>query len=72
LAAIDGLAAPSKTRENISCFILPDDEWHELSLVFSDYLIRKSGYKTIYLGQNVPAKNLDELVLKRLKPSSCT
>lgn len=66
-AAIDGLAAPSKEEKSFLLY-LPDDEWHELSLVFSDYLIRKSGYKTIYLGQNVPAKNLDELVLK-IKPS---
>ncbi|MBK6835774.1 MAG: MerR family transcriptional regulator [Bacteroidetes bacterium] len=66
-AAIDGLAAPSKP-EKIFLLYLPDDEWHELSLVFSDYLIRKSGYKTIYLGQNVPAKNLDELV-KKIKPT---
>lgn len=66
-AAIDGLAAPSKTEKSFLLY-LPDDEWHELSLVFSDYLIRKSGYKTIYLGQNVPAKNLDELVQK-IKPS---
>jgi DNA-binding transcriptional MerR regulator len=67
LSAIDGLAAPSKS-EKVFLLYLPDDEWHELSLIFSDYLIRKSGYKTVYLGQNVPAKNLDELVLK-VKPS---
>jgi len=66
-AAIDGLAAHTKTEKTFLLY-LPDDEWHELSLVFSDYLIRKSGYKTIYLGQNVPAKNLDELVLK-IKPT---
>lgn len=63
LAAIDGLPAPSKA-EKVFLLYLPDDEWHELSLIFSDYLIRKSGYKTIFLGQNAPVRNLDEVLKK--------
>jgi len=66
-AAIDGLPAPTKLDKTFLLY-LPDDEWHELSLVFSDYLVRRSGYKTVYLGQNVPVKNLDDLVLK-VKPT---
>lgn len=33
---------------------LPEHEMHELSLLFSNYLIRKRGHKVIYLGQFVP------------------
>lgn len=66
-AAIDGLPAPTKLDKTFLLY-LPDDEWHELSLVFSDYLVRRAGYKTVYLGQNVPVKNLDDLVLK-VKPT---
>jgi DNA-binding transcriptional MerR regulator len=66
-AAIDGLPSPNKLDKTFLLY-LPDDEWHELSLVFSDYLVRRAGYKTVYLGQNVPVKNLDDLVLK-VKPT---
>lgn len=33
---------------------LPEGEWHEIGLLFAQYLIRKAGHKVIYLGQSVP------------------
>ncbi len=61
IAAIDGLPAPSKKSRSFVLF-LPSDEWHETALLLSDYLIRSKGYKTIYLSQNVPVANVQEVI----------
>ncbi|HKJ42911.1 MAG TPA: MerR family transcriptional regulator [Sunxiuqinia sp.] len=39
-------------------FFLKEGEMHELSLLFYNYLALKAGYKTVYLGQNVPFEDL--------------
>ena len=57
IVAIDGLPIPPKTSEKILLF-LPEGEMHELGLLFYHFLIRKSGYRTYYLGQNVPHEDL--------------
>lgn len=46
---------------------LPENEMHELSLLFTNYMLRKRGHKVIYLGSNVPFNNLIEI--DRIKPS---
>jgi len=40
---------------------LPEGELHEISLLFANYLLRARGYKTIYLGQSVPLKDVEEI-----------
>ncbi|MBK7817905.1 MAG: hypothetical protein IPJ60_10420 [Sphingobacteriaceae bacterium] len=67
ITAIDGLPAPTKRSKSFVLF-LPNEEWHETGLLFSDYIIRTHGYKTVYLGQNVPANNLLD-VIKNVKPT---
>jgi methanogenic corrinoid protein MtbC1 len=57
IAAIDGLPIPPKTAKKILIF-LPEGEMHELGLLFYHFLIRKLGYRTYYLGQNVPHEDL--------------
>jgi len=57
VVAIDGLPIPPKTQRKILLF-LPEDEMHELGLLFYHFLIRKAGYRTYYLGQNVPHEDL--------------
>ncbi|KOH46032.1 MerR family transcriptional regulator [Sunxiuqinia dokdonensis] len=42
-------------------FFLKEGELHELSLLFYQFLALKAGYKTIYLGQNVPFEDLTKL-----------
>ncbi|MEO8867503.1 MAG: MerR family transcriptional regulator [Bacteroidia bacterium] len=61
ISAIDGLPASTKKTKTFLLF-LPTEEWHETALLLSDYIIRSKGYKTIYLGQNVPFQNLDEVI----------
>lgn len=67
ISAIDGLPANSK-RSKVFVLFLPEGEWHETGLLLSDYLIRSKGYKTVYLGQNVPSSNLAD-VIKAVKPT---
>lgn len=61
LAAIDGLPAASR-RSKLFLLFLPSEEWHEIGLLLSDYIIRSQGYRTIYLGQSVPGSNLSAVV----------
>jgi len=42
-------------------FFLPENEVHELSLLYSQYLALKAGYRSIYLGQNVPFEDMKSL-----------
>lgn len=34
--------------------MLPEGEWHEIALLFAQYLIKKAKHEVIYLGQSVP------------------
>jgi MerR family transcriptional regulator, light-induced transcriptional regulator len=67
IVAIDGLPAPSKKSKTFLLF-LPTDEWHETGLLLSDYIIRSRGFKTVYLSQNVPLSNLQN-VIDNTKPT---
>ncbi len=57
ILAID---AKHEIRENAKSFLLflPENEYHELGLLYLNLLIRKAGHKVFYLGQNVPVRNL--------------
>lgn len=41
---------------------LPDNEIHELSILFINYFILKRGHKTIFLGQSIPTNSLKTLM----------
>jgi DNA-binding transcriptional MerR regulator len=57
-AAIDAIPTNQSSEHKFIIF-LPEGEYHELGLLFFHYLIKKSGYYSVYLGQSVP---LDDLV----------
>lgn len=40
---------------------LPDNEIHDIGLLFVNYLLKSKGYHTIFLGPSVPTANLYEL-----------
>lgn len=48
---------PTKT-DKIFVLYLPDNEIHELGLLYVNYELMLKGYKTIYLGQSIPFNNL--------------
>lgn len=61
MAAIDGLPSPGRKDKHFVLF-LPPGEWHDVGLLFSEYMIRSKGYPVIYLGQNVPLENLSQVM----------
>ncbi len=42
---------------------LPENEIHEITILYINYLLLSRGYNTIYLGANIPADDLKELKL---------
>ena len=50
-------------NEKDSCFLfyLPENEFHEMSLLFYSFLALKYGYRVIYLGQTVPFDDLKKI-----------
>ncbi len=54
LATMD--AMPKKyTSDKVFILCLPPDEFHELPLLLSQYILLEHGIKTVYLGSSVPA-----------------
>ena len=49
---------------NASTFVLylPENEIHELSILFLNYFVLSKGYKTIFLGQSIPTVSLKTLL----------
>lgn len=62
-SAIDSLP-PAKTVENSWLLFLPENEFHEIGLLFSNFLIRQAGVKVVYLGTDVPFETLIDAVEK--------
>lgn len=54
---IDSLPA-AKTDKDSWLLFLPENEFHEIGLLFANFLIREAGRKAIYLGANVPLESL--------------
>lgn len=64
LNAINELPFPQKSDKSFLLF-LPPNEWHEIALIFADYIIRNASYLTLYLGQNVPLIDIADIIEKR-------
>ncbi len=65
ITAIDGL--PKQTDPDAKTFLLflPENEFHELGLLFYHFLLKKNKYKIVYLGQSVPFNDLQEVMKVR-------
>lgn len=61
IVAIDGLPLVPKSARKAVLF-LPENELHELGLLFYHYITKKQGFRTYYLGQTVPHKDLKYIV----------
>lgn len=51
----------SEGPEKTFVLFLPDLEIHELSLIMVNYILRKKGFRTIFLGVSVPAQDLKQV-----------
>lgn len=68
MVAIDNLKIPDREDAKKFILFLPENEFHELGLLFYSYLIKKSGHSVIYLGSSVPFVDLKE-TSKFIKPN---
>lgn len=65
LVGIDSAVTPLSLKTKMLLF-LPENEHHEIGLLFLQYMLKIRGVKVIYLGASVPVKDLDYVVeLKR-------
>jgi MerR family transcriptional regulator, light-induced transcriptional regulator len=53
IAGIDALPVKKTALPSI-CLFLPEGEFHEISLLYVSFLLKKKGVPTIYLGANIP------------------
>ncbi len=58
VVAIDGQLINSANYNKKYLLFLPENELHEISLLFSSYILRSRNNKVIYIGQNVPYLDL--------------
>ncbi|SDM57374.1 MerR HTH family regulatory protein [Daejeonella rubra] len=57
LAVLDSIVAPDPASESWLLF-LPENEFHEIGLLYAHLIIRLSGKKVIYLGSNLPVESV--------------
>jgi DNA-binding transcriptional MerR regulator len=57
IVAIDALPRAPKSAKSAMLY-LPENELHELGLLFFTYIAKKAGFRIFYLGQSVPYKDL--------------
>jgi DNA-binding transcriptional MerR regulator len=55
----DSLPNPNDQISSV-LFFLPEGELHEMGLLYFNYIARKEGLNTVYLGQTVPLNNILE------------
>lgn len=63
---IDSLPVSSATNQKWLLF-LPEDEYHEIGLLFASYILKHNGYQVVYLGTSVPLSTLSSAI-KSVKP----
>jgi MerR family transcriptional regulator, light-induced transcriptional regulator len=66
VVGIDSMISHVQSGKSVLLF-LPEGEHHELGLLYAWYLLRARGVKALYLGADVPVKDL-EFVVKAKKP----
>ncbi|MBU8891278.1 MAG: MerR family transcriptional regulator [Bacteroidales bacterium] len=60
MVAIDNIVVSESQTAKKFLLFLPEGEYHELALLFYNYLIKKSGRLVYYLGSSVPFKDVLE------------
>ncbi|MDD2564551.1 MAG: MerR family transcriptional regulator [Salinivirgaceae bacterium] len=60
--AYDKIITPIAKDAPVAILSLHENEFHEITLLISNYIARKLGFKTIYLGQSVPYESLADVL----------
>ena len=58
IAGIDKLKIQTKPDSKTYLFFLPNEELHEIGLLYLYYLTKARGHKCLYLGQSLPVEDL--------------
>lgn len=61
IVGIDGITTTLRVNKTVLLF-LPEGEFHEMGLLFMNYLLRSRGVNTIYLGSSIPLKDVEYVV----------
>lgn len=61
IVGIEGVSPGRKKSQTILLY-LPEGEHHEIGLLFMYYLLKSRGISVIYLGSNVPSKDVEYIV----------
>jgi len=64
IASIDSLSPVLKPKGKRVLLFLPENELHEIGLLYFNYLIKKSGHESMYLGQTTPLFSVVNVNLK--------
>lgn len=56
---------PADHKREAVIFYLPEGEYHEIGLLYFNYIAKKEGYNITYLGQNVPLTNVVDMARKQ-------
>lgn len=58
IVGLDQLTPVNNPRAKTYLFFLPNNELHEMGLLYLCYLAKANGHKSVYLGQSVPLEDL--------------
>ena len=68
ISEIDKLPIPDSSSAPLMLF-LPEHEWHEIGLLYYQFLLRNKGLHTVYLGQSLPYESAIDCI-RSLKPKA--
>lgn len=63
ICAINSLPSGDNPDRKKVILYLPENELHELGLLFYAFIVRKSGHEALYLGQSTPFNALSDVVM---------
>jgi methanogenic corrinoid protein MtbC1 len=66
IVGIEGVVTHISSPKTVLLF-LPEGEYHEIGLLYVYYLMKNRGIRVLYIGSNVPLKDL-EFICKAKKP----
>lgn len=62
IAGIDNLPIVADPKAKKVTMFLPENELHELGMLFLNYILKNKGYSIVYLGQAVPLSDLPKIL----------
>jgi DNA-binding transcriptional MerR regulator len=68
ISEIDKLPIPDPSSAPLMLF-LPEHEWHEIGLLYYQFLLRNKGLHTVYLGQSLPYESAIDCI-RSLNPKA--